>query len=88
MIDHLHNLASVFALANQIGRVIHHQMQNAYEWFFAVCGKSYLTADTLGGMFLTMGCFWLLGGLYTILDLTQKPACLYQYKTQDKDVSS
>ena len=86
MIDHLHNLASVVAFANQMGGVIHGQLQHTYEWYFSCFGKSYIQADIIGGMFLSMGCFWLFGALYTILDLTQWPNFLYQYKTQDKNV--
>lgn len=86
MIDHLHNLASVFALVNQIGGFIHGHLQSAYDWYFALFGKNFLLGDIAGGMCLTMGVFWLIGGLYTILDLTKWPAALYQYKTQDKAV--
>lgn len=86
MIDHLHNLASVFAFANQIGGSIHGQLQFAYDWYLSCFGKSIFLADVFGGMGLAMGVFWLLGALYTILDLTRRPNFLYQYKTQDKNV--
>ena len=88
MIDHLHNLASLFALANHIGGIIHGHVQSAFDWYFSCFGRSYVLADIAGGMFLTMGVFWLVGALYTILDLTHWPNCLYQYKTQDKEVSN
>ena len=86
MIDHLHNLASVVALSNQIGGCIHGHLQFAFDWYLSCFGKSYFWADVLGGMGLAMASFWILGTLYTILDLTQWPGFLYQYKTQDKNV--
>lgn len=87
MIDHLHNLASVVALANQIGGSIHGQLQQAYDWYMNLFDKSFFNADIMGGMLLTMVVFWTVGALYTVLDLTQWPNCLYQYKTQDKNVT-
>lgn len=87
MIDHLHNLASVFAFANQIGGVIHGRIQYAFDWYMDIFGKSTMLSDTVGAMCLTTTCFWLIGSLYTILDLTHWPNCLFQYKTQDKNVT-
>ena len=88
MIDHLHNLASVFALVNQAGGYVHGHVQTAYDWYFGLFGRDYLVADIAGGMIITMTVFWVLGALYTVLDLTHWPAALYQYKTQDKEVRS
>lgn len=31
---------------------------------------------------LTFGVYWLFGGIYTILDITNKPAALRRYKIQ------
>ncbi|XP_017463115.1 PREDICTED: fatty acid hydroxylase domain-containing protein 2-like, partial [Rhagoletis zephyria] len=87
MIDHLHNLASVFALVNQAGGYVHGHVQAAYDWYFGLFGRDYLVADIAGGMIITMTVFWVLGALYTVLDLTHWPAALYQYKTQDKEVT-
>jgi len=86
MIDHLHNLASVLAFTNQIGGSIHVQLQHFYDWFMDCFGKSFFAVDVIGGTCFTVAIFWMLGLLYTVLDLTKWPKCLYQYKTQDKDV--
>ncbi|KFB44610.1 AGAP002766-PA-like protein [Anopheles sinensis] len=52
---------------------------------FNVNGTHCDDPDTLYVWYLTIysyGLFWIVGGLFILMDLTQKPACMRKYKTQ------
>lgn len=81
-----HILASVLSWLNSVDQYLHGHLQTAYDCLFDFFGRDHFFLDILGATCITMGIFWLLGGLYALLDLTHWPAALYKYKMHDKVV--
>lgn len=57
--------------------------QSCWESIFQFCGKDDFNVIVWGSYLITFVVYWGIGGLYTIVDLTGRPAFLLKYKIQD-----
>lgn len=49
---------------------------------YTFCDGNEFTISVMGTTVITAGVYWFIGGLYTVMDLTGKPAALVRYKIQ------
>ncbi|XP_025835022.1 fatty acid hydroxylase domain-containing protein 2 [Agrilus planipennis] len=56
--------------------------QSQWDKFLDTFGEDPFKLWVYGTILLTMGVYWLFGGIYTFLDVTNKPAALRRYKIQ------
>lgn len=56
--------------------------QAAWDRFLDTVGEDHVTLWVYSTTILTIGVYWLFGGIYTFLDVTNKPAALRRYKIQ------
>ncbi|XP_063708306.1 fatty acid hydroxylase domain-containing protein 2 isoform X1 [Culicoides brevitarsis] len=56
--------------------------QSQWDKILDITGEDPFKLWVIGTSVLTISVYWLFGGLYTILDVTNKPACLRKYKIQ------
>ncbi|XP_063914058.1 fatty acid hydroxylase domain-containing protein 2 isoform X2 [Zophobas morio] len=56
--------------------------QAQWDKFLDIIGEDSFNLWVYGSTILTLGVYWLFGGIYTILDITNKPAALRRYKIQ------
>ncbi|EFA01901.1 fatty acid hydroxylase domain-containing protein 2 isoform X1 [Tribolium castaneum] len=56
--------------------------QAQWDKFLDTVGEDPFSLWVYGTTVLTFGVYWLFGGIYTILDMTNKPAALRRYKIQ------
>ncbi|XP_055683030.1 fatty acid hydroxylase domain-containing protein 2 [Lutzomyia longipalpis] len=56
--------------------------QSQWDKFLDITGEDDFTLWVIGSTALTIFVYWFFGGLYTIMDITNKPAALRKYKIQ------
>ncbi|XP_022911441.1 fatty acid hydroxylase domain-containing protein 2 isoform X2 [Onthophagus taurus] len=56
--------------------------QAQWDKFLNAIGEDPFTLWVYGTLFLIAGVYWIFGGIYTLLDITNKPDCLRKYKIQ------
>ncbi|XP_055714010.1 fatty acid hydroxylase domain-containing protein 2 [Phlebotomus papatasi] len=56
--------------------------QSQWDKFLDITGEDDFTLWVIGTTALTIFVYWFFGGLYTIMDITNKPAVLRKYKIQ------
>lgn len=56
--------------------------QAQWDKFLDTVGEDPFSLWVYGTTVLTFGVYWLFGGIYTILDVTNKPAAIRRYKIQ------
>ncbi|XP_059486206.1 fatty acid hydroxylase domain-containing protein 2-like isoform X1 [Neocloeon triangulifer] len=56
--------------------------QSQWDFILDTFGEDPRGFWVFGTTFLTMAVYWLVGGLYTLLDVTNRPSCLRKYKIQ------
>ncbi|GFG34542.1 hypothetical protein Cfor_11895 [Coptotermes formosanus] len=56
--------------------------QAQWDRLLDVTGEDLFTLWVYGTTILTLAVYWIIGGMYTIMDITNKPAALRRYKIQ------
>ncbi|XP_046394002.1 fatty acid hydroxylase domain-containing protein 2 isoform X2 [Ischnura elegans] len=56
--------------------------QAQWDKLLDLIGDDYVTVYVFGSTFIAFFVYWFVGGIYTLLDLTNKPAALRRYKIQ------
>lgn len=52
------------------------------KWILQFTGDDPMMLWVFGTTIFTMIVYWSVGGIYTFMDLTNRPACLRKYKIQ------
>ncbi|KAH7638479.1 aldo-keto reductase family 1 member b10-like protein 1 [Dermatophagoides farinae] len=77
-------LSHVLTLTDRISEPARDWIQFLFDKYESNFDRtSAICSEILSLMILTMGCFWLIGSFYTLLDYFQWPKFLYRYKIQD-----
>lgn len=56
--------------------------QAQWDKLLDTVGEDYITVYVFGSTFIAFFVYWFVGGIYTLLDVTNKPAALRRYKIQ------
>lgn len=56
--------------------------QSKWDAFLDIVGDDPFTLWVPGSVIFTFVVYWIIGGIFTIMDVTNKPAFLRRYKTQ------
>lgn len=56
--------------------------QSQWDRILDTIGEDPVTLWVFGSTILTITVYWLFGGIYTLLDITNKPSALRRYKIQ------
>lgn len=56
--------------------------QAQWDKFLNVAGEDPLMLWVFGSTAIVFGVYWLVGGVYTVMDITNKPAVIRRYKIQ------